>query len=60
MDSTKIHAKDIHAKWGKLAEADVANVKSHDALSALVAKAYSLDKTKADADVTTWQAGRSF
>jgi hypothetical protein len=60
MSGTKILAKDIHAKWGKLTEADVANVKSHDALSALVAKAYNLDKAKADADVATWQAGRSF
>jgi hypothetical protein len=60
MDNTEILAKDIHAKWGKLTEADAANVKSHAALSALVAKAYSLDKTKADVEVTAWQAGRSF
>lgn len=58
--NTKILAKDIHAKWGKLTETDVANVRSHDELSALVAKAYSLDKAKADAEVTAWQAGRSF
>jgi len=57
---TKIIAKDIHAKWGKLTEADVAKVRSHDALSALVANAYSMDKAKADAEVTAWQAGRSF
>lgn len=60
MVDTKILAKDIHAKWSKLPEADLANVKSHDALSALVAKAYTLDKAKADADVTAWIAGRSF
>jgi len=36
------------------------HVKTHDALSALVVKAYSLDKAKADADVTAWMAGRSF
>jgi hypothetical protein len=60
MSDMKIHAKDIHAKWGKLTEADVATVKSHGALSALIAKAYSLDKAKADADVTAWQAGRNF
>jgi len=58
--SAKIMAKDIHAKWGKLTEADVANVRSHDELSALVAKAYSLEKAKAAAEVTAWQAGRSF
>ena len=60
MADTKILAKDIHAKWDKLAETDLVNVKSHEALSALVGKAYSLDKAKADADVTAWIAGRSF
>jgi hypothetical protein len=60
MDNTKILAKDIRAKWGKLTEADAANVTSHAALSALVAKAYSLDKAKADLEVTAWQAGRNF
>ena len=60
MNDVKILAKDVHAKWGKLTEADVATVRTHDALSALVVKAYSLDKARADADVTTWMAGRTF
>jgi hypothetical protein len=60
MSNVKILAKDIHAKWSKLNEADLTHVKSHDALSALVVKGYSLDKAKADADVTAWMAGRSF
>jgi hypothetical protein len=60
MNDVKILAKDIHAKWSKLSEADIAQVKNHAELSALVAKAYNLDKAKADADVTAWQAGRSF
>jgi hypothetical protein len=60
MTDTKIFAKDIHAKWSKLNEADLANVKTHDALSALVVKAYGFDKTKADTEVTAWMAGRSF
>jgi hypothetical protein len=60
MSDTKILAKDIHAKWSKLNEADLPNVKTHDALSALVVKGYGLDKAKADADVTAWIAGRSF
>jgi len=34
-------------------------VESHDALSALVVKGCSLDKAKADADVTAWMAGRA-
>jgi hypothetical protein len=60
MNDAKILAKDIQNKWDKLSEADVAQVKSHADLSALVSKAYNLDKTKADADVTAWRAGRSF
>jgi hypothetical protein len=60
MTTTKIQANEIHAKWSKLNQADLANVRSHDALSALVAKAYSMDKARADADVTVWMADRSF
>jgi hypothetical protein len=60
MSNTKILSKDIHAHWPKLNETDLANVKSHDALSALVVKGYGLEKAKADADVTAWMAGRSF
>jgi hypothetical protein len=60
MTSTKILSKDIHAKWSKLDEKDLAHVKSHDALSALVVKGYGLEKARADADVTAWMAGRSF
>jgi hypothetical protein len=57
LPNTKILANEIQAKWSMLNSSEV---KSHDALSALVAKAYSLDKAKADADVTAWMAGRSF
>jgi HD-GYP domain-containing protein (c-di-GMP phosphodiesterase class II) len=60
MTTAKIVAKDIHSKWGKLTEADVATIKSHDQLSASIVKAYNLDKAKADADVTAWMAGRTF
>jgi hypothetical protein len=60
MTNTRIQTYDILAKWSKLNQADLANVRSHEALSALVVKAYSLDKARADADVTAWMAGRSF
>jgi len=60
MPNTKILVNEIQAKWSKLNSSDLMHVKSHDALSALVVKAYSLDKAKADADVTAWMAGRSF
>jgi len=60
MTNTKIQITDICTKWSKLNRADLANVRSHDALSALVAKAYSLDKVRADADVTAWMTDRSF
>lgn len=56
MANTKILANEIQAKWSKLNSSDLTQVKSDDALSALVAKAYSLDKAKADADVTAWMA----
>ena len=59
MTYSKILAKDIHAKRPKLDEADLTHVESHDALSALVVKGCSLDKAKADADVTAWMAGRA-
>jgi hypothetical protein len=60
MPDTKILANEIQAKWSKLNPSDLTQVRSHDALSTLVAKAYNLDKVKADADVTAWMAGRSF
>jgi hypothetical protein len=60
MPNAKILPNEIQAKWSKLNSSDLTQVTSHDALSALVAKAYSLDKAKADADVTAWMAGRSF
>ena len=60
MATNTISAKDIHAKWSKLNEADLRLVKSHDSLSALVVRGYNLDKAKADAEVTAWMAGRSF
>jgi hypothetical protein len=60
MTDNKILVKDIHAKWPKLNESDLTNVKTHDALSALVVKGYNFEKAKADAEVTAWMAGRSF
>jgi hypothetical protein len=60
MPDTNILVNEIQAKWSKLNPSDLTHVKTHDALSALVVKAYSLDKAKADADVTAWMAGRSF
>ena len=60
MTNTKIQVNDIRAKWSKLNQADLANVRTHDARSALGEKAYSLDKARADADVTAWMTGRSF
>ena len=58
--STHISAKDISSKWGKLSEAEASAVKSFDSLSAQVAKSYNLDKAKAEAEVKTWMAGRTF
>ena len=60
MTNTKIQTNEIRAKWSKLKEADLTNVRSHDELSALVEKSYSLDRARADADVTAWMVDRSF
>jgi hypothetical protein len=60
MTNTKIQANDIRARWSKLNQANLAIVRSHDALAALVVEAYNLDKAGADAEVTTWMVGRSF
>ena len=57
---TKILANDIHDKWSKLNVADLTHVRSREALSALVMKAYRLDKEWADAEVTVWMVDRSF
>jgi hypothetical protein len=46
MSDTKILANEIKAKWSKLNPSDLTQVKGHDALSTLVAKAYNLGKVK--------------
>jgi hypothetical protein len=60
MTNTKIQTNEIRAKWSKLKEADLTNLRSHDELSALVEKPYHLDKSRADADVTAWMGDRIF
>jgi len=60
MTNTKIQTNEIRAKWSKLKEADLTNVRNHDELSALVEKSYNLDKARANADVTAWMVDRSF
>jgi hypothetical protein len=56
----KLGADDIYSRWGKITEVEAVKVKSQGDLTVLVAKAYDLDKAKADAAVTSWMAGRSF
>ena len=60
MTNTKIQANDIRARWSRLNQANLAIVKSQDALSALVEEAYSLDKARADTEVTAWMVDRRF
>jgi hypothetical protein len=60
MNKIKLVTQDIYSRWGKITEEDAVKVKSHEDLSALVAKAYGLDKARADAAVTAWRAGRNF
>jgi hypothetical protein len=58
--STHVSAKDISSKWSKFSDSEAAAIKSTEGLSAQVVKTYSLDKAKADAEVKTWMAGRTF
>jgi hypothetical protein len=60
ISSTKLVAQDIYSRWGKISEEDAVKVKSREDLSEMVAKAYRLDKGKADAAVTAWMPGRNF
>jgi hypothetical protein len=58
--TTRILAKDIHARWPKFTDSEAAAVKNHADLTAQVVKSYNMDKAQADKDVTSWVAGRSF
>jgi hypothetical protein len=53
-------SKDIHAKWGKFSEADVAALKTKDELVTQVAAKYGMDKAIALRDVDALLKGRSF
>ncbi len=53
-------SKDIHAKWGKFSEADVAALKSSDELVTHVVSKYGLDKAIAQRDVDALVKGRTF
>lgn len=53
-------SKDIHAKWGKFSESDVAALKSSDELVTHVVSKYGLDKAIAQRDVDALVKGRSF
>lgn len=46
MADNRLRPKDMQAKWPKLNETDLVNVRSHGALSTLIAEGYSLDKTR--------------
>ena len=52
--------KDIQAKWDKFSEIDVGALASEDDLVTQVVAKYSLDKAKAQADVTALLNGRKF
>lgn len=53
-------SKDIHAKWGKFSESDVAAFKSSDELVTQVVSKYGMDKTIAQRDVDALLKGRTF
>ena len=51
-------AQDIRSKWDKFSEIEVGALKSDDDLVSQVASKYSLDKAKAQTEVTALLAGR--
>jgi hypothetical protein len=53
-------SKDIHAKWGKFSETDVAAFKTSDELVTQVVSKYGIDKAIAQRDVDALLKGRSF
>ncbi|MBP6012358.1 MAG: hypothetical protein KBA31_09040 [Alphaproteobacteria bacterium] len=53
-------SKEIHAKWGKFSESDVAALKSSDELVTHVVSKYGLDKAIAQRDVDALVKGRTF
>jgi hypothetical protein len=53
-------SKEIHAKWGKFSETDVAAFKSSDELVTQVVSKYGLDKAIAQRDVDALVKGRTF
>ena len=52
--------KDIRTKWDKFSEIDVGALASEDDLVTQVVAKYSLDKAKAQSDVTALLNGRKF
>ena len=59
-DAKKILLKDIGAKWGKFSEQELGALKNKDDLITQVVAKYSLDKAKAQTDVTSLLNGRKF
>jgi hypothetical protein len=53
-------SKDIHAKWGKFSETDVAAFKTSDELVTQIVSKYGLDKAIAQRDVDALVKGRTF
>lgn len=53
-------SKEIHAKWSKFSETDVAAFKSSDELVTQVVSKYGLDKAIAQRDVDALVKGRTF
>ena len=52
--------RDISSKWGKFSEQELGALKNRDDLITQVVAKYSLDKTKAQSDVTALLNGRKF
>jgi hypothetical protein len=59
-ENRKIIVNEIHAKWAKFTDPELAALKGKDDLVTQVQSKYSLDKVQAQKDVDTFLNGRAF
>lgn len=59
-ENRKIIVDEIHVRWGKFSENELAALKGKDDLVTQVQSRYSLDKAQAQKDVDALLKGRAF
>ena len=59
-ENRKIIVNEIHGRWGKFSDNELAALKNKDDLVSQVQSRYSLDKAQAQKDVDALLKGRTF